>query len=121
MAINGNLTAILIRGPPKCGGFQSRALGVILETPRDFYFNIKISEELRDHSKVLFGAHLILFSPVFVRSIRLPNFWKILENRGKSWEIMAIIIMAMFCHFMVKLYLNNVFNILIGFRRSGLA
>ena len=32
----------------------------------------------------------------------------------------TIIIMAIFCHFMVKLDLNNIFNILIGFSRSGL-
>ena len=40
------------------------------------------------------------------------------ENRkiiGKSWKIMAIIIMAFFGHFMVKLYLNNIFNGLIDF------
>ena len=38
-------------------------------------------------------------------------------NHGKSWEIMAIIIMAFFGNVMVNLYLNNMFNILIDFFR----
>ena len=45
---------------------------------------------------------------------------KIMENHGKSWKIMAIIIMAFFGHFMVILGLNNIFKFLIGFFRSGL-
>ena len=41
---------------------------------------------------------------------------KNMENHRQSWKIMAIIIMACFGNFMVKLYLNNMFNSLIGFR-----
>ena len=47
----------------------------------------------------------------------LENHGKIMGNHGKSWEIMVIIIMAIFGHFMVKLHLNNIFNILIDFSR----
>ena len=43
------------------------------------------------------------------------KLWKIMENYRKSWKIMAIIIIAFFGHFMVKLYLNNIFNGLIDF------
>ena len=43
---------------------------------------------------------------------------KIMENHGKSWKIMANIIMAFFGNFRVKLYLNNIFNGLIDFSAS---
>ena len=46
---------------------------------------------------------------------------KSMENHGKSWQIMAIIIMAFFGNFMVILGLNNIFKLLIRFSRSGLA
>ena len=42
------------------------------------------------------------------------------ENHKKIIGKIAIIIMAIFGHFMVKLYLSNRFNILIGFVRFGL-
>ena len=43
------------------------------------------------------------------------NHGKSKENHGKSWEIMAIISMAFFGNFIVKLYFNSIFNILIDF------
>ena len=44
-----------------------------------------------------------------------PRIGKSLKNHGKSWKIMVIIIMAFFSRFMVKLYLNNIFNGFIDF------
>ena len=45
---------------------------------------------------------------------------KIKENHRKHIGKLTIIIMAIFGNFMVKLYLNNWFNGLIGFSRFGL-
>ena len=46
------------------------------------------------------------------------NHAELWKNHGKSWKIMAIIIMAFVGHFMVKLYFNNIFNGLIDFSAS---
>ena len=48
---------------------------------------------------------------------------KLLKNHGKSWKSMehiTKIIIAIFGNVMVKVYLNNILNVLIRFFRSGL-
>ena len=42
------------------------------------------------------------------------------QNHGKITETNMVIIMGIFGNFMVQLYLNNIFNGLIGFSRFGL-
>ena len=49
---------------------------------------------------------------------RIP--WLKMENHRKIIRKITIIIIAMFGNFMVKFYLNNWFNGLIGFLRFGL-
>ena len=45
--------------------------------------------------------------------------WTLMVGEGGGWAKITII-MVMFCHFMVKLYLDNGFNGLIDFFRLGL-
>ena len=46
--------------------------------------------------------------------------WTLMVGEGGGWAKNTKIIMAIFCHFMVKIHLNNGFNGLIDFSRFGL-
>ena len=62
-----------------------------------------------------FGTLIIWGSGTLLR-----ENWTLMVGEGGGWAKITKIIMALFGNFMVELYLNNLFNGLIGFSSFGL-